>query len=106
MNVMKDFEYKHNNKVIIKTSWGKIELTYYKRDMRHAESPLAELFEEWLPDDTYPARNESAYFEAVLFDGVTDQVLCIGAGIVAESAIQDVIQRHTANRVYWEIESL
>lgn len=106
MNVMRNFEYKHNNKITVKTSFGKIELTYVNRDMRHAESPLSELVEEWLPDDTYPARNERAFFEAVLIDGINEKVLCLGAGIVAESAIQDVIQRHVANRVYWEIESL
>ncbi len=106
MDALKDFEYKHNNRVTVKTSFGKIELIFKHRDTEHAQSPFALLVDEWLEDDTYPAHNERTYFDAVLIDGITDRVICMGAGVVAEQAIQDVIQRHVANKIYWETQEL
>jgi hypothetical protein len=99
MNAMNNFQYKHGNRVIIWTKYGKVTLTYVDPQKRKAEDPFAVDYYDKARED------EGNYFEAALHDE-NGQIICFGEDMTPNHAAAGVILEYLSRRVYEEIESI
>jgi hypothetical protein len=91
MDALKDFEYKHNEKITLTCSIGTIELTFktqdgVKKDNAAWEEMMGQVFEDLPYSD--PAMNEKSFFVANLIEN--NKIMRSATSALAEEAIKDL----------------